>query len=69
MLHSADRFVTRRLERAQREGELDAGLDAGALAELVVSAMLANSLRSRAGADRPWLERQADTLVARVLAS
>jgi len=55
--------VARRLERAQREGQLAASADTNGLGALVVSTMMALSLRSRAGARRAELEGQAEALV------
>jgi AcrR family transcriptional regulator len=66
---AADRAVTARLDEAREEGELKSDQDTRMLASLVVSAMLAFSLRSRAGAPRRELEAQASGLVDVILSA
>lgn len=63
ILAGADRALRGRLARAQREGELGPEVDPELIGSLIVNSTMAMSLRSRAGATREELDRQAEGLV------
>jgi TetR/AcrR family transcriptional regulator, copper-responsive repressor len=63
VFRQADRAVAARLDAAREAGELGPDADPAALAGVVVSVMIAASLRARAGASRQGLDRFAQQTI------
>ena len=62
-LENFDDAFTRRIKRAQRDGEIGKDRDAGALGKLASATLYYLAVRSRAGEDRKTLEEFADATI------
>jgi AcrR family transcriptional regulator len=67
IVRQSDRAVAARLTQAVESGDLPGGSDPAQLAEVIVSVMLALSLRARAGTARKRLEALADQTVVLIV--